>query len=521
MYPIKGPAECLADLKRRLSGAEKTAFCSAFLIGFFCHLFIFTNSMYNNDDIRNLYVSQDRTDLGRWLLTYAAGISSFFSLPVVNGLLSLFFLSLTGMVIVRMFHLQNKCCVILVCGLLVTFPSVACTFSYMFTADAYYLSCLLAALAAYLAVHENRNWFWIAGAVCLCCSAGIYQAYLTFVLLLLLLYFILALLQPARYSDKQIISLLLRCVLMLGAGMGAYYLLLTAALRTKQTTLSSYQGISQSTAPGLSDIGARLRLVYEDFFRLFKPGQMLAFNRWMLVALCVCLLLPAVLAFVMYCHGRLYTNPLRTVLLLLCIVAAPLCANTIYLISSEVNYHILMRHCWCLLFIAPAVFFEKAAPLFSLTRRRLLEWICVAALSLAVWNYVLLTNTAYFNMNFRYEKTYALCMKIMDRIEQSDDYDSDRPLAFIGDYSKTYKMEPAENLLSFMVGTKGPRVFGGASRAYLPFFQNCLGEDITVVTPEEEEALKATPAFQEMPRFPHDGSIRVIDGVTVIKLNDD
>lgn len=180
----------------------------------------------------------------------------------------------------------------------------------------------------------------------------------------------------------------------------------------------------------------------------------------------------------------------------------------------------LMRHAWCLLFIGVVVFYEKGAPLCREAGRRLLEWASFTALFLVIWNYILLSNIAYFNMNFRYEKTYALCIKIMDRIEQSEEYDKDRPIAFIGNYSKTYKMEATENLLGPMTGMKGPRVFGGTSRAYLPFFQNCLGEDITVVTPEEEEALRATPEFQEMPRFPHDGSIRVINGVTVVKLND-
>ena len=60
----------------------------------------------------------------------------------------------------------------------------------------------------------------------------------------------------------------------------------------------------------------------------------------------------------------------------------------------------------------------------------------------------------------------------------------------------------------------------GTSRAYLPFMQNCLGEDITIAAPEQEEAIRASEEFQSMPRFPHDGSIRIINDITVVKLND-
>lgn len=520
MFSFKSPSEYVSHLKNRLTCEQKTAFISTFLTGFFCHLYIFTNSMYNNDDIRNLYVSQDRTDLGRWLLTYAAGISSFFSLPVVNGILSLLFLGFTSILLVRMFDLKNTCGIILLSGLLVTFPSVACIFAYMFTADAYFISCFLAVLAAYLVTRKEHKWYWIAAAVCLCCSVGIYQAYLTFVLLLLLIFFFCALLRPRQYSDRDIFLLLIRYVLMLGAGMAAYYLFLTIALHAKQTALSSYQGISQSGSLNFHDILLRVRLIFQDFISFFKPGQILAYNKWMFAAMLVCIALLAVFFITLYCKNKIYRSPLRNGCLILSILAIPFCANTIYLISADVNYHLVMRHSWCLLFIAVLVLFEYAAPCFGLTKQKLLEWASFAALFLVIWNYILLTNIAYFNMNFRYEKTYALCIKIMDRIEQSEEYDSHRPIAFIGNYSKTYKMPAATDLLEPMTGMKGPRIFDGSSRCYLPFFQNCLGEDITVATPEEEEALKATPEFQEMPRFPNDGSIRVINDITVVKLND-
>ena len=315
MFSIKSPSEYLDDLKGRLTKEQKTAFLSVFIIGFFCHLFILTNSMYNNDDIRNLYATQDRTDLGRWLLPYAAGLSSFFSLPIVNGILSLLFLSLTGMVLVRIFDLHNRYGILLISGILAVFPSVACIFAYMFTADAYFISCFLAALSVYFVTRIKHRRLWIAGAVCLCCSVGIYQAYLTFVLLLLLLFFLLALLQPAQYTQKDIVSLLIRYVLMLGSGMAAYYLFLIAALRIKQTALSSYQGVDQSAAFSLHDIKSRIVLIYRDFIQRFRTGEILAFNRWIQIASLVCVLLLAVLVCTLFLKNRVFASPLRSILL--------------------------------------------------------------------------------------------------------------------------------------------------------------------------------------------------------------
>lgn len=520
MFSIKSPSEYIGKLFRSLTSAQKTAFVSTFLIGFFCHLFILTNSMYNNDDIRNLYVNQDRTDLGRWLLTYAAGISSFFSLPVINGILSLIFLGLSAMVLVDIFDLKKKGSVILTSGILVTFPSVACIFSYMFTADAYFLSCFLGILSVYFVTRSKRRFSWIYGALCLCLSVGIYQAYLTFALLLLLLFFLLTLLQPALYPAKELFYMLRRFVLMLGSGMLIYYLMLSATLRIKQLQLSSYQGIGQSHSLSLQELKNNLILPYKDFLSFFQAGHILSFNNWMQLALYTSLFLLTVCFFILYLKHQVYKSWGRSLLLVGCLLVLPLCANAIYLISASVNYHMLMRHSWCLLFIAVIILFEKAAPCCQPNTQKILEWAAFAAAFLVVWNYILLSNIAYFNMNFRYEKTYALCIKVMDRIEQSEDYDKHRKMAFVGNYSKTYKMEAAADLLEPMTGMSGTRIFKGTSRAYLPFFQNCLGEDIEVVTPEEEEALRSTEEFQSMPYFPNAGSIRVIDDVTVIKLND-
>ena len=521
MISIKSPSECVSAFMRRITKEQRLAFVSTFVIGFFCHLFIFTNSMYNNDDIRYLYVTFDKPELGRFLQTYAAGISSYFSLPVVNGILTLIYSGITSMILVALFRLQNKLGIVLVSGLLITFPTVACIYSFMFAADPFALSCTLSALAAYFVTRTDKKWLWIAGAACLCCSVGIYQAYLPFTLLLMLLFFILMLLQPEIYPDRTIITVGIRYLLMLFFGMGAYYIGMTLTLKLKHTALSDYQGIGESDFPGIAEIKARLLKVISDFLEFFSPSQVLAFNVWMRIALVLSLLLLALFFFVLYIRLQAYKSLLRNGLLLFCLICIPPAVNVIYLISDGVNFHMLMRHAWCLLFIAVIVLFEKTAPLLPKNGRACTEWIAFASLFLIVWNYILLSNIGYFNMNFRYEKTYALCLELRDRLKASEDFDKDRPIAFIGNYSKTYQMDATAELLAPMAGMNGKRVFGATSRAYLPFFQNCLGEDITVVTPEEEKALKETPEFQEMPRYPKEGSIQVINDVTVIKLNDD
>ena len=543
MNSIKSPSEYLTVLFSRLSFEIKLAFLSTFISGFLCHLYIFTNSMYNNDDIRRLYTDNDRSDLGRWLLSYISGISSDFSLPVINGILGLLWLSLAAMVLVSVFKMKNRLFILLTGALLAVFPSVAAIYSYMFTADPYFFACLLSVLAVYFVTADQSKYSWFAGSVLLCCSMGIYQSYLSFALLLLVFYYLLMLLQPDKYDDRAIITAIPRYLAMLVCGVGAYYIGLQITLKVKGISLSEYQGIGESAIPGIAQIRDRMLHIFRDFYEFFKAGQILALNGWIRIAVLSSVLLGAVFLIMLYRRNRIFKSPLRTFLIVLCIVCIPICTNVIYLISDGVTYHMLMRHSWCLLFMAVLIFCENAitpsrtdaalplptdaaspSPTDTVTSSRtgtnagkLLEWCAVLAALVIVWNFVLLNNIAYFNMNFRYEKTYALCLKIVDRLEQQEDYDDDRPIAFIGRYSKTYKMEACKDLLEPMTGMKDSRVFMGTSRAYLPFMQNCLGENITIAAPEQEEAIRASEEFQSMPRFPHDGSI---NDITVVKLND-
>ena len=85
---------------------------------------------------------------GRWFLTVACGISSYFDLKWVNGVLSLLYLALSAVVLVKFFEVKSKIVMGIISALLVTFPAVCATFAYMYTADGYFLALWFAFLSA-------------------------------------------------------------------------------------------------------------------------------------------------------------------------------------------------------------------------------------------------------------------------------------------------------------------------------------------------------------------------------------
>lgn len=86
----------------------KLAFLSAFFIGFFIHMFRFVSVMPNHDELFNQYNSQNMVGSGRWFLSVACGISGYFDLPWLIGIMSLLYMALTAVVIAEVFDMKNR-----------------------------------------------------------------------------------------------------------------------------------------------------------------------------------------------------------------------------------------------------------------------------------------------------------------------------------------------------------------------------------------------------------------------------
>ena len=161
------------------------AFLSCFCIGLLTYGYILTHHFLTYDSLWNLYSDQDMISSGRQFLTYVCSISSDYDLPFFNGILAIFYLSITSVFLVEIFHMKSDITIALAAGLLVTFPSVISTFCYTFTIDGYMLALLLATIAFW--VTDRKKFGCIPGALLLSISLGIYQAYLSFLMILCVL----------------------------------------------------------------------------------------------------------------------------------------------------------------------------------------------------------------------------------------------------------------------------------------------------------------------------------------------
>ena len=195
------PYVLFQNISKKIKKEWKIAILSTIVIGIITHLYIMVNVIPNHDSLYNIYATQNITKLGRWFLQYACGLSSYYSLPWVIGSISIVLISITSAIIVELFGVKKKLNIILLSGILVTFPTIASSFTYMYTMDGYMFALMFSALAVLLSYKYKYG--FLLGAILICLSLGIYQSYVSVAILLCILKIMLSIINGN--SKKELI----------------------------------------------------------------------------------------------------------------------------------------------------------------------------------------------------------------------------------------------------------------------------------------------------------------------------
>ena len=506
---IMTPKETLEMCKKKIRPEEKLAFIAAFVMGLLIHLPIILSDIPNHDGLDSIYFDQNMITSGRWFLTVACGISSYFSLPWVIGLLALLYLALSAGILAALLELKDKCMIVLVSGLLVAFPALTSTFAYVFTIDGYMMALLLAILAVLLTKKYRLGFLW--GGICLAFSMGIYQAYLPFAVLLSI-YSILIIFIEGKSIRKKLLDAL-KYLYMGGIGVVLYYLILKILLAIQGKELDTYQGISSMAGAKKTGLLYTLQHIYSDFLAFTGKGNVLFNNLFSATALVVLMLLVSVVLIRLVIQKKWWKTGWFYLVLLLISAGLPIATNLILIISPEVTYHLLMRYQWVLYLICMVAFAERYG-----SKKAAESWILLLVTGIMVWNYAITDNIGYSNLEKRYEKTYAYCVRLLDRIEQTEGYYQGIPIAMIGvvgdwAYPET---DITQDVTSGMIGIPGDSLLYTGEN-YQLFMQHYLGTTLNILPTDAMEEAYYQQFYRDMPGFPAEGSIQIVDGIMYIK----
>lgn len=507
------PEKFLQTVQKKIKREWKVAFLSAVIIGLLIHLPIMLSDIPNHDGLDSLYFDQNMITSGRWFLMVACGFSSFYSIPWVIGLLGFLFLGITAAVLTEIFEVKKSWAIVLISGLLVAFPALTSTFAYVFTLDGYMLALLLAVLAVFFT--KRYRYGFPAGALCLAFSMGVYQAYLSFAMVLSILVLLDSF--AGTGSTREKLRIVCRFLAMGVTGAAAYYGILQLLLRVQGKELASYQGIDGMTAGAAGEsMTATIMHMYRDFFAFTLKGNVL-FNNPVSALACGVLVLSAVGVLFAMVLKRKWWKSLRffAIIIAACVLLPPV-TNVILFISPSVNYHLLMRYQWVLYLMGAMAFVSRYAD--ESGRGRVWEWMALGAAFVLVFFYGVTDNIGYSNLQKKYEKTYAYCLRLLDRIEQTEGYYQGIPIAMIGVVGDEQfpGTDLTKDVTSGMIGIYGDMLLYTCPN-YQKFIQNYLGATLNILPTAAMEEMYYDEEYVAMDSFPGENSIRIIDGIMYIK----
>ena len=514
MMFYQSPAAAINSIWKRIPFNVKVAFLSAFTIGLITHAFMLTNMLPNHDEIAQLVGNPDHNFAGRWFLRYPAAISSIFSMPWVNGLLSVIYMSVSASLTVSLTKMKKGIYCALAAGLMVTIPSVAATLTYMQLSDAYFFALMLACFAAFIA--ERYKYGYIAAVIPIVLSLGIYQSYFSVAAGLLILILLMEVLRD-KAPPKAVLLKGLRFLGTLGVSMAAYIIIVR--LTMPSTGLSAYQDIEQLGQVSLSGLPFSILRAYGWIAGYFIVDARNFHFSFMPVVFSIAILLCLVLLTLWCIRRKIHKDSRKMALLIALLILFPLGCNIVYLMGASWE-HDLMIYATVLipvfLLLIVDLFtdedFAQMKKVKSLHARAavLSCWVLTASVALCVFNYVITCNQAYIKMSYAYEQTYAQSLLLVSQVQAVDGYTSETEIVLVG----TPRLENGIPELNDITVTAayGVELFGDWSypyflKRYLNFTQSTVFLRDGVIS---DPGIAA--AVSRMPPYPDAGSVAMIEG---------
>jgi hypothetical protein len=445
-FKFVSPSQVLSNLWQEIPQTIKVTFISTFIIGILVHGYMFANIILNCDGILLMgldgYLSSTLTS-GRWFQNFAYSLTGAISAHWTLGIVSVLYIATAVSIIVACLEIKNIYSSILISVALVTFPSTATIFSFMYAADTVYLSFLLSCLAALLC--KKFNYGFIFGGIALAFSLGIYQAYISFTAGLLVISLIHEVLSKNN-NFKTVLTKSIKYFACLVLGLLFYYIILKVTLYTKGLKVIPSKDVDQIFNTHLSQYYVLIREAYRVFFGFFLKHYFWFTSRLLKKIVFIVLLTskPAVAVLIWSNNSSLQTTRvskrdiiINRLLLIALFLLFPLAVNSIYVFVPYV--HNIMIYPLSLTYVLAISLIDRLDSSFFNIKSSFKKyvgisicWTVLAIFILVPYNYFVLINGNYFKADIAMRQAYQFSSTLLKNIKDFPDYQKGMPVILYG-----------------------------------------------------------------------------------------
>ncbi len=462
-------------------------------------------------------ISSDFQIAGRWEISlgrFGLSIVNMLRFGLINKFLiiviSLLFLSISVIIIMRIFEVKNKIVIFFISALIAVAPQFTETYMFIYCADAYCLAFLLATLSVLLLKKAKNKWgYYILSAICTMMVCSLYQAYLGVVLgftIILSIYYLLN-----NMKAKEILIQTLKNIGAIFIGILLYYILLKIIITILGISLSSYKGANSLGINTILSLPKTIMQTYKDFYNFFFTNKIINNTFWKREII-------NIIIFIISSIGILRIiskNKHVSILLIGFLLMLPIGINVMNLIAPDTTMNLATGSGMMTLIVLVAIIYYK---LPNNLLNNIVKYGYILILCALIFTFLLENTFTYMCRQSTYENYNVITNDIYNKATELSDYSNDKEWMF----SNVIKFRPKNyNKANGFISNDNEtwNNYGGTVQNS-NYFEKYLGIKIKICSKSKYAEIIKTDEFKEMPVYPNPGSIAVINDIIVIKVSD-
>lgn len=519
---------------------ELICFIFTFIVGIIAHFFIIANPLFNADGIFYNRSMGGGSILGRWLIEV---LNSVFSLvgystviPMLNVVIAILIISFSSIYLLRILDIENLAYRLIISISLVLSPAIIQTFFYGFTAHIYALSILFTILSIYFLINKNN---FVASVYCNCIALAIYQAYIPFMLSLYVIYFIKHLVSD---SEKDLLKTLLKSFLSFLISFLLYYMINDIINRRNDSYIFAIHGMSEYVVPKftIGSLFTAIKRCYVAVFDMFLNHNVFAHNTTLLIRMVYLILIVYTLYLILELVYRLaFRKSLykterkiavrKSIFIVLLYLLSPLAINFMFIMTNNGIGYIEDRLSLSLAFyvIFPVVLtdtIDKLNGAVGVAKKFFLNKFTVSFTIIVLIHNMWLAYGSYYNQFKIINASKSFALELATNIKMLPGYKNDTSVLFIGSpYQKNthfnygYYVDAEHNLYSNF-DTEYENIL--CEYPMMQIFKEFTALDFPEPNEDFASNLYYSKQVREMPLYPIDGSVKLVENVAVVKFKE-
>lgn len=482
--------------KRKWRKEDLYVFLTVFFVGFINFFYLLTHHVLSPDGLAYgpIYKSNGwEVDLGRPLLLVVDRLRGGLVSPPIILFVSLIFISLSVVLLTRIFTMKKPLPIIILSILFVLFPVLSESALFIYCMDSYSIALFFSVLAIYFIQKEKPIWaiFFMIG------SLSLYQAYISVTLTGVFLLYLLDILEK-----KDSLKGFIKNLFLVFLGLLSYLILLKLGMFVFGRSLADYKGASSFGMNTILSLPKSILHAYQDFYSFFFLDNLIYNHYYYRHVINIILYLLLFIVLVV----RSKKLKVGSIILGICtLLLFPIACNIMDLIACDTTINLVTGIGFVMFYVFMIVVFDRYI--------KNVNYKVYAYLFILVFSYMcLLSNNGTFMAREQtYQQYYGEMSTYLQKAKNLDGYEKDMPWMFSDIIRYVPDVAKASNGYLALDYETYNNFYGMLET--LIFVDHYFGERMYIVDLDQYHMVGETEEFQNMKV----GDVQIIDGVIVVK----